>query len=313
VAVDAQEIVETVEVDAPTPTRPDATAGLPAGGDALAMMRDALLETTPTETPDEPTELGEVEAPKGEPEQAKTQPGSRRAKTVERVLTDAEQKIADAEARAAAAEAKAAELEAKVTEVTEAPSAEQARLASEKLQADYSAWIGTPDQYAEAQRLSRMDPDDEAWDFEKHKAAVNNLETWDGRRKWAGILTPNAEAVGEARAFEKIRGDFVDTLAADLPESARATYTKHPDGIPGAVRFYAETIYAPKLAEKDDIIAERDAEIERLRTAGGGSRSPAPGGGNGAGGIRIDYDAMTPAEMMAHELAEQARQAGRRR
>jgi hypothetical protein len=288
---------------------PQATAGLPGGGDALALMVEGLRDTTPTEPVSEPP------ADDGQPKaDEKPAPApSRRAKTVEKVLSAAEQKIADAEARATAAETKAAELEAKVTATTTSQTSEQETARVAALEAEYGGWIGTAEQYAEAERLALMDPDADGWDWDKHREAVNNLNAWKERRKWAGITTTASEQAGRALALAEINDDFLVTLAADLPEDKRPSYTAHPGGIPGAVRFYAETIYAPQLEAKDAIIAERDAEIERLRATSGGSRAPAMGGAGGSGPPAIDLDRMSPEEIMAHGLREQARANGRRR
>lgn len=305
------ETVEQVEVAPPT----EGNQGM---ADAFAMMRDALRDTTP-HAPAEPA--GEPDAPvEAAPDEAPTEPAptaappSRRAKTVEKVKTEAEQRIADAEARAAAAEARAAEIEAKAQEQAQAATTAQERDRVAALEAEYGEWIGTPAQYAEAQRLSRMDPDAEGWDWERHKAAVNNLDTWDARRKWAGTLTDAAKLGGRAEAHQDIAKDFLVTLAEDLPEDKREAYRSHKDGIPGAVRFYAEQIAAPKIEALESKLAERDAEIERLRAGGRYGRSPAPGGvGGGGSAPAIDYERASPEELMAAELRAQAHANGRRR
>lgn len=309
--------VDPAVMDATTTTE---TVDTTASPNVLELMREGLKETTPPGAGDTPVE-GEAEAPPdGEATEGTEAPkpaSSRRAKTVERevgkVLTEAEQKIKDAEDRAQAAEAKAAELQAKVEAATQEPTAEAERVRLETLQHEYQSWIGDQQRYQEAQRLSRMDPDSPEWDFDKHKEAVAFLETADDRRKWAGILTTNAKRDGSAEMFDRVSKDLIETLAADLPEDKREAYTTHKDGIPGAVRFYAETVYAPKIEALEATIAERDAEIERLRTAGGGSyRSPAPGG-PASPPSGIDYSRMTAEEMMAADLREQARQSRRGR
>ncbi len=308
-------------IEAPIDQEPAPVTGV--SDDVLSLMREGLRETTPTapEPDPEPAAEGDpapAEAPTEPTTPAKPSlsPGSRRAKTVEtavnKVKTEAEQRIADAEARAAAAEAKLAETAAQEQARAEAAAAEreQARIAA--LEAEYGQWIGTPEQYAEAQRLSRTDPDSPGWDWDRHKAAVNNLETWDSRRKWATEITSVAEATGYAKANRAIAKDFLETLAADLPEDKQDAYRKHKDGIPGAVRFYAETVAAPKIEALEAQLAERDAEIERLKTASGGGRSPVSGAPSGRG-VMLDYKAQTPEELMSIELRRQAAANGRRR
>lgn len=311
--------VETAELEV---TDVAQTNEAPDTSDALAMMRSALAEASPATDADTNEPEREGDAPvaeaktegEGEPPKTDGKP-TRRAKTVTRevgkVLTESEQKIADAEARATAAEAKAAELEAKAGEAANARTTEQEAARLQQLQAEYGSWIGTTDEYAEAERQSLMDPDAEGWDWERHKAAVSNLAAWKDRRKWAGILVQNAEQRGAAAKMAEVSKDFIDTLSADLPEDKREAYKTHKDGIPGAVRFYAEAIYAPKIEELEAAIAERDAEIERL-SMGGSRRSPAAGG-PAAPATGLDYSKMTAEEMMSHELREQARRDGRRR
>lgn len=314
------EVPEQVEVAPPT-------NGSPGMADAFSLMREELRKTTPApesqpaadpeppQTEDAGAGTTETDAASEPPEGKPTvQPTSRRGKAVEKVKTEAEQKIEAADAARQAAEARAAELEAEVTQFKAAQTDEGQAARAKQLEQEYGSWIGTAEEYAEAQRLSRMDPDAEGWDWDKHKQAVNNLNAFDERRKWADLVHESGKKTGAVEVNRAIAKDFLETLADDLPEDKRTAYREHKDGIPGAVRFYAETVYAPKLEALEQQIAEKDAEIERLTRTGARGRSPAAGGSGGAGGgVALDYNKQSPEELMAAELRQMARQNGRHR
>jgi DNA repair exonuclease SbcCD ATPase subunit len=313
---DVMEVQEQIEI-----AKPD--AGQPGLSDAFDLMRAELAKpTTAPAAPsdDDDLEGAEIEAaappsasPTTEPTDAPPQPkpapsldpNSRVGKIVAREVGKVKSE----------SDATIAALEAKLRERDEAETTTKHQQQAQQLEQEYGAWIGSGEQYTEAMRLSRMDPDAEGWDWEAHKAAVNNLDQWDERRKWADLVHESGKTAGAVEANTAINQDFLVTLAGDLPEDKREAYRGHKDGIPGAVRFYAETVAAPKLEALEGRIAELEAENERLSRSGGTSRSPAPGGigGGGSRGPILDYKNQSPEQLMQAELRAQAAQNGRRR
>lgn len=316
-AVDAA----VMEVPAQTEIVPP-TGGQPGMADAFDLMRQELSKPTAAPAPAaDPEVADEIEGDIGEPVQAqdggqtaqsepsKPQPPSLDPNSrVGKIVTREVGKVKDEY------EQRVAALEAKLRERDEAESSAKHQQQAQQLEQEYGEWIGSGEQYAEAVRLSRMDPDSEGWDWDTHKQAVANLEQWDTRRRWAERVHESGKAAGAVESNKAISQDFLVTLANDLPEDKREAYRSHKDGIPGAVRFYAETVYAPKIEALENQLAEKDAEIERLQRSGGsGGRSPAPGGiGGGGSGPALDYKSQSPEELMQAELRARARSNGRR-
>ncbi len=300
------------------------SATLAAGADdVLALMRTELHEqrtarTAPAEVEAEAAQPAVDTVADAAPEvEGEAQPAtsSRRGrgfeKKVETIQTEAEQKVSEATQRAETAETERQRIIDEYETHKATVAAEKAK--TDKVLAEFTSLVGSDEEYAEATRLSRMDVDDPNFDFDVHKAAVANLNAWDKQRALIPAVTTLAEQKGRSEANAAIYDDFIEKLSKDLPESARDGYVKHKDGIAGAVRYYHQTLLAPVKEEYEGTIAELQAELDTYRKAGNGRGSPETGGIRAASGERLDYQRMSPEQMMAAELRGASRAAARGR